>query len=216
MSSLDVAGGKLVNPRNAELQDHVLITASSGKSSLLLALLGLLPYDGLITVDGLDVSTVSKSRLRSRITTISQDAVELDGSVRENLVPYVGQLDDGKIDDTVILRTLARVGLSEAINNKGGLDTLLTDVSLSVGQMQFFSLARAMLHNHWTGGKLVLMDEPTSNMDYETDAKIQGLVKEVFEGCTVVMISHRPEMLAGVELHLEVAAGKVTRRGEEN
>jgi ABC-type transport system involved in cytochrome bd biosynthesis fused ATPase/permease subunit len=140
----------------------------------------------------------------------------LDGSVRENLVPYIGQLDDGKIDDTVILRSLARVGLSEAISSKGGLDTSLSDVSLSVGQMQFLSLARAMLHNHWTGGKLVLMDEPTSNMDYETDAKIQGLVKEVFAGCTVIMVSHRPEMLADVDVHLQVVAGKVTRRSDEH
>lgn len=179
-----------------------------------MTLLGFLDYSGTIEIDGTDVSHLPKPLLRSRITTISQDAVQLQGSVRENLLPYEGQANDGKLDDTAVLRTLVRVGLSEAISSKGGIDASLSDMSLSEGQMQFLCLARAILHNLWTGGKLVLMDEPTSNMDYETDARIQSLVREVFTGCTLIMISHRPDAIADVDVHLDVTAGKVTRRAD--
>ena len=179
---------------------------------MLLTLLGFLDYTGTIEIDGINVSHIPKPLLRSRITTISQDAVQLQGSVRENLLPYEGQASDGKVDDTAVLRTLDRVGLSEVISSKGGIDASLSDMSLSEGEMQFLCLARAILHNLWTEGKLVLMDEPTSNMDYETDARIQSLVREAFAGCTIIMISHRPEAIADVDVHLDVVAGKVTRR----
>ncbi len=178
----------------------------------MLTLLGLLEYTGTIEVDGVDISSLPKHLLRSRITTISQDAVLLAGSVRDNLVPYDGQPEDARMDDTLLLRTLERVGLSETVSSKGGLDASLSDMSLSEGQMQFLSLARAILHNCWTGGKLVLMDEPTSNMDFDTDARIQTLVREAFFGCTIIMISHRPDTIADADVHFEVADGKVTRR----
>jgi ABC-type multidrug transport system fused ATPase/permease subunit len=168
-------------------------------------------YTGTIKIDNIDVSSVPKGLLRSRITTISQDAVQLAGSVKENLLPYIGQ-DNGKIDDTLLLRTLDRVGLGETISSKGGLDASLAGMSLSEGQMQFLCLARAMLHNHWTGAKLILMDEPTSNMDYETDARIQALVREAFDDCTILMISHREEAIADANVLLEVSNGSVSKR----
>lgn len=177
-----------------------------------MTLLGFLNYSGTIEIDGIDVSHLPKPLLRSRITTISQDAVQLQGSVRENLLPYKGQASDAKLDDAAVLRTLDRVGLSEVISSKGGIEASLSEMSLSEGQMQFLCLARAILHHSWTEGKLVLMDEPTSNMDYETDARIQSLVREAFAGCTIIMISHRPEAIADVDVHLDVVAGKVTRR----
>ena len=168
-------------------------------------------YTGTVKIDNIDVSSVPKRLLRSRITTISQDAVQLVGSVRENLIPYIGQ-DKGKFDDTLLLRTLTRVGLCDTISSKGGLDASLADMSLSEGQMQFLCLARAMLHNHWTGAKLILMDEPTSNMDYETDARIQALVREAFSGCTILIISHREATIADAHMLLEVSNGNVSER----
>lgn len=191
-----------------------IINLRSGKSSLLLSMLGLLEHTGSIVIDGVDISTVPRQLLRSRITTISQDSVQLKGSVRENLIPYKEQAQDGKMDDTLLLRTLEKVGLSEVISGKGGLDADLSDMSLSEGQTQFLCLARAILHNHWTEGKVVLMDEPTSNMDYETDARIQALVRDAFAKCTIIMISHRPEMIADVDVHLKVSNGIVARQSE--
>jgi ABC-type multidrug transport system fused ATPase/permease subunit len=167
-------------------------------------------YTGTIKIDGVDTSNIPKSLLRSHITTISQDAVQLAGSIRQNLLPYDGQACDGRMDDTLLLRTLKRVGLSESISSKGGLSASLSDMSLSEGQMQFLCLARALLHNYWVGGKVVLMDEPTSNMDHETDARIQTLVNEFFANCTVLMITHRPDAIVGVDRRLEVSNGQVS------
>ena len=195
------------------MSGKLTFTLFSGKISLLLAILGLVDYTGSIKIDHLETSSVPKDLLRSRITTISQDAVQLSGSVRENLLPYDGQAKDSRMDDTLLIRTLERVGLCESISSKGGLNASLSDISLSEGQMQFLCLARAMLHNYWAGCKVVLMDEPTSNMDYETETRIQSLVREVFDGCTILMISHRKEAIADVDVLLEVANGKVSRDG---
>lgn len=60
----------------------------SGKSSLLLAMLGFLDYEGTISIDGIDIATVPRDELRSRVITISQDQVEFDGTIRDNLLPF--------------------------------------------------------------------------------------------------------------------------------
>jgi ABC-type transport system involved in cytochrome bd biosynthesis fused ATPase/permease subunit len=181
----------------------------------MLTLLGFLEHTGTIEIDGVSVASVPKPLLRARVTTLSQDAVQMAGSVRENLLPYIGQAQDSRTDDTTVLKALSRVGLSEVISRNGGLDMALSDMGLSEGEMQFLCLARAILHNQWTKGKLVLMDEPTSNMDHETDARIQTLVGEAFADCTIIMVSHRPEAVAEVDVHLEVLNGKVRDRSEE-
>lgn len=182
----------------------------------MLTLLGFLEHTGTIEIDGVNIFSVPKPLLRSRVTTLSQDAVQMAGSVRDNLLPYVGQALNARMDDSSILKALSRAGLSEVITRNGGLDTTLSDLGLSEGEMQLLCLVRAILHNQWTRGKLVLMDEPTSNMDHETDARIQLLVGEAFAGCTIVTISHRPEAVADVDVHLGVLNGKITRRGDES
>ena len=112
-------------------------------------------------------------------------------------------------DDTLIIEALQKVGLSEQISTKGGLDASLEDVSLSAGQKQLFSLARAILHQRQTQSRVVLVDEATSSIDHEADAQVQAVMGEVFAGCTVVTIAHRLETIQGADVVLEVENGRV-------
>jgi ATP-binding cassette, subfamily C (CFTR/MRP), member 1 len=127
----------------------------SGKSSLLLALLRLLDLStGSITIDGIDISTLPREELRSRLIVISQESFALPGTVRQNVDPYAASTPE------MIEHALRRVGLWDAIQEKGGLEKAFGEDMLSHGQRQLFSLARAILRKDI--GKVVLLDEVTS------------------------------------------------------
>lgn len=154
----------------------------SGKSSLLLAMLRLLELNsGSITIDGLNIANMPLQTLRSSITTVAQDPLLLPISVRRNLN------FNGTTTDDSMIAALRNVCLWDTVSERGGLDAILTKDSLSHGQLQLFTLARALLQT----SKIVLLDEATSNLDYETDQIIQAVIRDNFATCTVIAIAHR-------------------------
>ncbi len=162
----------------------------SGKSSFLLALLHFLEYEGTITIDGKDIRRIPRELLRDRITTLTQEGVKLDGSVRKNLDPRDTATPEHSHDEAMV-STLTRLGLWETVESRGGLDADLNGLSLSHGQMQLLSLARTVLHQQRTQSKIVLVDEATSNVDLDTDKRMQEMMAEAFAGCTVIVVAHR-------------------------
>lgn len=182
----------------------------SGKSSLLLTLLNFLKYTGNITIDGIDISTIPPHVLRSRITTISQGLVELPCSVRDNLVPHeIATPLEERTESARLFEILERVGLKDEIEKRGGLDRMLADVGLSAGEKQLFALARALLQNRRTNSKIVFVDEATSNIDYESEKKMQQVMEEAFEGCTVLTIAHRQHTIQSADIVHELSAGRL-------
>ena len=138
------------NPRS-----YTQLIAFSGKSSLFLALLRLLDASsGSITIDGISLSSLPRDTIRSRLITLTQDQFVLPGTVRHNVDPrdIYSEVD---INEAIRL-----VGLSDAIEQHGGLDASFDDDMLSHGQKQLFFLARAVLRKH--EGRVVLLDEVTS------------------------------------------------------
>lgn len=155
----------------------------SGKSSLLSVLLRILDIDsGTIILDGVDLQTVPRSLVRSRIVTIPQDPFLLAGSVRLNADPT------GKLPDSTIIAALTKVSLWTILEERGGLDAMMTTSPLSQGQAQIFCLTRAMLR---TGSKILVLDEATSNVDAETDQLMQRLIREEFRSHSIIMVAHR-------------------------
>lgn len=176
---------------------------------MFLALLGFLEYRGRILINGIDISTIPRPKLRSLIVSIPQDPVCLAGSIRHNLMP--GNWPTQTINDSSIIALLRQVNLWHCIEAKGGLDVDLSAAGMSAGQMQLLCLCRSVFKHRASGANLVLMDEATSSMDADTDATVQGIVRDVFATCTVLMIAHREDTIEELEsnVNCRVVNGEV-------
>ncbi|KAK6815737.1 P-loop containing nucleoside triphosphate hydrolase protein [Apiospora arundinis] len=172
----------------------------SGKSSILLALVRMLDLSsGTIRVDGVDISTLPREEVRKRLICVTQDALVLSGTIRFNLDPL------GIATDQTIHDALSKVGLLETIMRSGGLDGDLEETTLSHGEKQLMSLARAVLRKGT--GKIVLLDEVTSSLDATSEARVQRLIREEFSEHTVIAISHRLGAVADFDQVLELKDG---------
>ena len=172
------------------LPSSYLSDKRSGKSSLLSVLLRIVDLDsGNITIDSIDLSVLPRETIRSRLITIPQDPFILAGSVRLNADPTSTASDD------VIIEALRKVKLWDILEARGGLDAEMLSNPLSQGQGQIFCLARAMLQTKARGKKrgrgIVVLDEATSNIDAETDQRMQKLIREEFAGYTIITVAHR-------------------------
>lgn len=104
---------------------------------------------------------------------------------------------------------MSRLGIWEHIRSRGGLDANLKAMNLSQGEKQLMSLARAMVHHRHTNSKIALMDEVTSQIDYDRDRRVQVVLAEVFSDCTMLVIAHREETVQNMDITLDMAAGRV-------
>ena len=180
----------------------------SGKSTITRLILGLYPASqGVVTIDGTDLRQMDPASLRRSIGAAGQDNVLLTGSIRENIC--LGR--DG-IDDEEMLRVAQVSGthgfMARTVN---GYDLVLADrgEGLSGGQRQSIAIARALAGRP----PIVLLDEPSSSIDSDTEARlIQGLIQEL-QGRTLVVVTHRPAMLALAERVIVMAEGRVVMDG---
>ncbi|KAJ6779422.1 hypothetical protein PWT90_03878 [Aphanocladium album] len=205
-----------VNP-----EDKVCIfgRTGSGKSTLLLLLLGFLEYNGTIEIDGIDIATVPRQILRSRIISASQYQVELEGTIRSNLLPYeipVAEVEteaDRAVriadEDEILKDFLIDMGIWNEIQCKGGLYASIQTAELSKTVLQTLGFARTVLRYHRSEGKLVLLDEATNGLDPEQDTAVQRLIWEFFEGCSIVQIAHLEESTQDSELSIEISDGTI-------
>lgn len=147
--------------------------SGSGKSTLLLSLLALIDTPrGTISLDGVDISHVRKSHLRSRFSVISQDTFVSSDIVREALDP------ESELPDGTIMDVLGECAILNKITAAGGLSAKLSDINMSVGESQLFGLARTILHSgSRQGGGVVLLDEATSRyvVDHSSHSEAKHL-----------------------------------------
>ncbi|KAI0693031.1 hypothetical protein BC835DRAFT_1520746 [Cytidiella melzeri] len=163
----------------------------SGKSTLTLALLRCIFTEGKVVYDGISTDTINLDALRSNITIIPQVPELLSGPLRHNLDVF-GQYDDATLNDA--LRAAGLFSLQRlSVSNEENRVTLNSEIAsgggnLSIGQRQIIALARAIVRQ----SKLLVLDEATSAIDYETDAVIQeSLRSELRKDVTVVTVAHR-------------------------
>ncbi|KAI0066574.1 P-loop containing nucleoside triphosphate hydrolase protein [Artomyces pyxidatus] len=178
----------------------------SGKSSLTLSLLRCIITEGNVYYDGLLTSSVNLDSLRSSITIIPQVPELLSGTLRENLDPF-GQYDDATLNSALRAAGLfslqvdnddSRVTLDSAISSGGG--------NLSVGQRQILALARAIVRD----SKLLILDEATSAIDYETDTVIQSSLRhELKSNVTLLTVAHRLQTIMDADKIMVLDAGRI-------
>lgn len=165
------------------------------------------PTGGCVRVDGVDLRTVTQSSLRAQMGMVLQDPFLFNGSVKENIL--FGRLDAG--DDEVIAAAQA-VGAHEFIVNlKNGYDTSVEEggMTLSVGQRQLISFARALLANP----RILILDEATSSVDTQTEQVIQTALAKLLKGRTSFVIAHRLSTITNADKIVVIDDGKIVEEG---
>lgn len=161
-------------------------------------------------MDNIDLSTHPRREIRPRLITLPQDPVKLPGTVRTNLDPH--GFFNGQSGEADLATALGKVLLwDDVIGHRGGLDADFNDLGLSHGQEQLFGLARAILHKERSS--IILLDEATSSVDYETDKRLQNLLREEFSRHTVLAVAHRLDTIRDYNLVVVMERGRIAEVG---
>ena len=180
----------------------------SGKSSLVQALFRILEAEtGSIEINGIDISSIGLHKLRTSMAVIPQFPVLFSGcTIRENLDPF------SKYSENNIREALEAVQMIDVIDAlPGRLNASVADggANFSVGQRQLLCLTRAvLLHN-----QIIVLDEPTANVDSNTDRLLQKTLRERFSGATIISIAHRLDTIIDYDRILVLGEGKVLEFG---
>jgi subfamily B ATP-binding cassette protein MsbA len=183
-------------------------SSGSGKSTIISLISAFHdPTDGIIRVDGRDLSRTQLYAYRMQLGVVLQDTFLFDGSIREN----VGFARQGASDEQILEACrIARVDeFAEKFEKK--YDTIVGErgVKLSGGQRQRVSIARAILANP----RILILDEATSSLDSESEAAIQEGLQYLMKGRTTFVIAHRLSTIRRADQILVVEAGRVVERG---
>ncbi|PYI04583.1 multidrug resistance-associated protein [Aspergillus sclerotiicarbonarius CBS 121057] len=157
--------------------------SGSGKTSLIMALLRMIQIqDGHVSIDGVDLSTIDHTSIRSQINVIPQDPFFMPGTLRFNLDPK------GALPDENIISAIQKVGLWSRVAMNGGLDATIDTLDWSFGERQLLALARvlAVRDNH-----ILVLDEATSSVDRETESLMYEIIAKECAKQTVIAVVHR-------------------------
>ncbi|WP_399088311.1 thiol reductant ABC exporter subunit CydD [Streptomyces sp. BBFR2] len=165
--------------------------SGAGKSTLLAAVLGFAaPSGGRVLVDGTDIATLDPESWRARIAWVPQQPHLFAGTLAENV-----RLARPDADDAAVRRALRDAGaldFTDALPDGAATRIGESGAGLSAGQRQRIGLARAFLADR----PILLLDEPTANLDGATEAAVVDAVRRLTAGRTVLLVVHRPALLA--------------------
>ena len=183
-------------------------SSGSGKSTLIgLVAAFAKPVEGTVTVDGVDLSTVSLDSFRSRLGVVLQDNFLFDGTIRDNIL--FGR-PDASTEEVVEAARVARVD-EFALKMSDEYETIIGErgVKLSGGQRQRVAIARAILANP----RILILDEATSSLDSESEAYIQEGLAALMKGRTTFVIAHRLSTIRRSDQILVLEDGLIAERG---
>jgi len=183
----------------------------SGKTTLSRLLTGLYePSSGAVLLDGIDLRQIDPADLRADIASVTQDCYLFSGTVRENIVAAKPNASDEQIE-----RAIIDSGVNDFIGaDEEGIDKQVGErgALLSGGQRQAVALARALVQQT----NILILDEPTSNLDKTSEKKLINKLKEVVKDKTLIMLTHNSAMLSLVDKLLVIDRGRVVAFGDKN
>ena len=183
-------------------------SSGSGKSTLAsLAASFLIPQQGKVFIDGIDLTTIDLDSYRSRLGVVLQDEFLFEGTIRENILFAKPTASDSELQAAV-----ASAYVKEFVDRfEKGLDTVIGErgVKLSGGQRQRVAIARAILSNP----KILILDEATSSLDSESELYIQKSLSELFKNRTTFVIAHRLSTIRRADQILVLEHGKIVEQG---
>lgn len=180
----------------------------AGKTSLINILTRF--YDiakGQILVDGTDISQVDKRELREHISIVLQDVFLFSGTIKSNI-----SLDSPNISDEQVIeaaKTVGAHGFISKLPNQYDEEVKEKGATLSVGQKQLISFARALAYNP----QILILDEATSSVDTETEQLIQKAIEKLLKGRTSIVIAHRLSTVQNADRILVMHKGELREEG---
>jgi ATP-binding cassette, subfamily C, bacterial LapB len=186
----------------------ILGRIGSGKSTILRLLGGLYqPTEGMVEADGIDLRQIDPLDYRARVGFVSQEPRLFNGTLRDNVLMGRSSADATQLAEVARLTGLDRLvaqhpmGWELPVGEMGGL--------LSGGQRQLVALARSLV----TRPQILLMDEPTSSMDAQSEMMFLRQLAQAAGDCTLIMVTHRPAVLELANRVVVVDGGKVALDG---
>jgi ABC-type multidrug transport system fused ATPase/permease subunit len=183
-------------------------SSGSGKTTIAgLAASFLIPNNGVVRIDEIDLSTVLLDSYRSRLGVVLQDDFLYEGTIRENVFFAKPGATESEFQNAV--RAAHVIEFADKLDD--GFDTLIGErgVKLSGGQKQRVAIARALLADP----RILILDEATSNLDTESEAFIQESLSHLMKGRTTLVIAHRLSTIRRADQILVIENGKIVERG---
>ena len=164
---------------------------------------------GQIMIDGVDIKDMKRSEVHDAFSMVLQDTWLFEGTIRDNLI-----YNQENISDEAVIDAAKVVGVHHFIMTlPNGYDTVLDDtVTLSVGQKQLLTIARALLKD----SPLLILDEATSSVDTRTEELIQKAMDKLMEGRTSFVIAHRLSTIRNADLILVMRDGNIIEQGNHD
>ncbi len=162
---------------------------------------------GSILIDGVDISEIDKRELRRYISIVLQDIYLFSGNIRSNI-----NLDNPEITEEQVIAAAKTVGAHkfiEALPNKYNEEVKEKGATLSVGQKQLISFARALAYNP----QILILDEATSSVDTETEILIQKAIEKMLAGRTSIVIAHRLSTIQNADKIIVMHKGEIREIG---
>ena len=207
---LSTQGSALTKPLNFQIpaNHNVALVGQSGagKTSLMNVILGFLPYEGSLKINGQELRESNLADWRKHIAWVGQNPLLLQGTIKENLL-----LGDIQANDEEINQALIRSQAKE-FTDKLGLHHEIKDggLGVSVGQAQRLAITRALLRK----GDLLLLDEPTASLDAQSENLVLQALNEASQHQTTLMITHRIEDLKQCDQIFVMQRGEIVQQGK--
>ncbi len=177
----------------------------AGKTTIINLILGFYKINsGNILFDGKNMDDISLESIRKNVSLIQQNPYIFDDTIKRNIIIN----NNNTISDEMIIDILKQVGLYDKIQTfENGIYENVKDSSFSKGEKQLLAFARAIAK----ATSIYIFDEPTSNIDIESEVQLKNVIDNLSNDSTIIIIAHRPATIENVDKVLKVEDGKVVQ-----